>query len=61
MKKPMMRGARRSRGQQLTEFTLLSAALLVGTLSIIHFAPDMLGALTIYLRGFYVILGYPLG
>ncbi len=61
MKKPMIRGARRSRGQQLTEFTLLSAALLVGTLSIIHFAPDMLGAFTIYLRGFYVILGYPLG
>ncbi|MET0402719.1 MAG: hypothetical protein ABW123_09960 [Cystobacter sp.] len=52
---------RRARGQQLTEFSLLSAALLVGGLSLMHFAPDMLGALTIYIRGFYVILGYPLG
>jgi hypothetical protein len=55
------RWARQTRGQQLTEFSLLSMALLVGLLSIMHFTPDMLGAFTIYIRGFYVILGYPLG
>jgi hypothetical protein len=45
----------------LAEFSLLSAVLLIGVLSLMHFAPDMLGAITIYLRGFYVVLGYPLG
>jgi hypothetical protein len=58
---PFRRGARRTRGQQMAEFSLLSAALLVGGMSIMHFAPDMLGAFTIYIRGFYVILGFPLG
>jgi len=53
--------ARRVRGQQLTEFTLLSMALLVIGGGIMHFMPDMLGVITIYLRGFYVILGFPLG
>jgi hypothetical protein len=55
------RRAGRTRGQQMAEFSILSVALLVGALSIMHFAPDMLGAFTIYVRGFYVILGFPLG
>lgn len=58
---PFRRRAARTRGQQMTEFALLSSVLLMGTLSIMHFAPDMLGAFTIYVRGFYIILGMPLG
>ncbi|ATB41764.1 hypothetical protein CYFUS_007234 [Cystobacter fuscus] len=61
MKRLTTRRARRDRGQQLTEFTLLSAALLVMGGGLMHFAPDMLDVITIYIRGFYVILGFPLG
>jgi hypothetical protein len=61
MKRLTTHRARRVRGQQLTEFTLLSMALLVIGGGIMHFMPDMLGVITIYLRGFYVILGFPLG
>ncbi|NTX06395.1 hypothetical protein HUA74_30470 [Myxococcus sp. CA051A] len=51
----------RSRGQALTEFSLLLAALIVGTLGLSAFAPDIFAVYTIYVRGFYVVLGYPLG
>ncbi len=61
MKSKTLPGARPRRGQQLTEFTILSMALLMIGGGIMHFAPDMLGVITIYLRGFYVILGFPLG
>ncbi len=61
MNRRMAPGRRGERGQQLTEFTLLSAALLLAGGGIMFFAPDMLGVITIYLRGFYVILGFPLG
>ena len=43
------------------EFVTLTTALLLGVGSILVFAPDMLAAFTLYVRGFYVILGYPLG
>ncbi|MFY1828927.1 hypothetical protein ACN47A_23610 [Myxococcus fulvus] len=51
----------RSRGQALTEMSLLLAALFLMTLGLHSFAPDMFAAYTIYVRGFYVVLGYPLG
>jgi hypothetical protein len=51
----------RSRGQALTELSILLMALLVGGVALSTFAPDMLAAYTIYVRGFYVVLGYPLG
>lgn len=51
----------RSRGQAATEFTLVLMSLLLIGLGIDTFAPDMLAAFTIYVRGFYVVLGYPLG
>jgi len=51
----------RVRGQAMMEFVTLTTALLLGVGSILVFAPDMLAAFTLYVRGFYVILGYPLG
>jgi hypothetical protein len=51
----------RSRGQALTEFTLLLMVLLIGVMGITTFAPDMFAAFTIYIRGFYLVLGYPMG
>ncbi|WP_338871017.1 hypothetical protein [Myxococcus stipitatus] len=51
----------RTRGQALTELSLLMAALILATMGIATFAPDMFAAYTIYVRGFYVVLGYPLG
>jgi uncharacterized protein (UPF0333 family) len=51
----------RSRGQAAAEFSLLLMALLIMGGGIVSFAPDMLAAFTIYVRGFYVVLGYPLG
>ncbi|MCY1017182.1 hypothetical protein [Pyxidicoccus sp. MSG2] len=51
----------RSRGQAAAEFSLLLMALLVLMGGIASFAPDMLAAFTIYVRGFYIVLGYPLG
>ncbi len=51
----------RSRGQALAEFSLLLMALLLGVAGIATFAPDMFAGFTIYIRGFYLVLGYPLG
>ncbi|RKH66242.1 hypothetical protein [Corallococcus aberystwythensis] len=51
----------RSRGQAMAEFTILLMALMSGVLAITQFAPDMFAALTIYIRGFYCVLGYPFG
>ncbi|RKH36675.1 hypothetical protein [Corallococcus llansteffanensis] len=51
----------RSRGQAMAEFTLLLMVLLIGTGAITTFAPEMFAALTIYIRGFYCVLGYPFG
>jgi hypothetical protein len=51
----------RSRGQAAAEFTLLLMAFMFGTLAITTFAPDMFAALTIYIRGYYCVLGYPFG
>ncbi|TQF15318.1 hypothetical protein FJV41_14215 [Myxococcus llanfairpwllgwyngyllgogerychwyrndrobwllllantysiliogogogochensis] len=51
----------RSRGQALTEISLLMMALFVGGLGITTFAPDIFSAFTMYVCGFYVVLGYPLG
>ena len=49
------------RGQAMTEFAALTVALLLGTASIVTFAPDSLAAITIYINGFYLVLGLPLG
>jgi hypothetical protein len=51
----------RSRGQALTEFSILIMSLLIGGVALSTFAPDMLSAFTVYVRGFYVVLGYPIG
>ncbi|HZI14009.1 MAG TPA: hypothetical protein VE153_26825 [Myxococcus sp.] len=51
----------RSRGQAMAEFTILLMALLIGVFGITTFAPDMFSAFTIYIRGFYLVLGYPMG
>jgi hypothetical protein len=51
----------RSRGQAMTEFSILLMSLLIGGVALSTFAPDMLAAFTIYVRGFYVVLGYPIG
>jgi hypothetical protein len=53
--------ARRARGQAMTEYVALTAALLVTGVGIMAFAPDMMAAFTIYIRGFYLILGLPIG
>ncbi|MFP2902867.1 hypothetical protein [Corallococcus sp. 4LFB] len=51
----------RSRGQAMAEFTILLMALMFGLGAITTFAPEMFAALTIYIRGFYCVLGYPFG
>ncbi len=51
----------RSRGQALTEFSVLLIALIFIGGGILSFAPDMFSAFTIYIRGFYLVLGYPMG
>ena len=48
-------------GQAAVESAVLYSALLVGASSLMFFLPDMLAAITIYLNGFYLILGYPIG
>jgi hypothetical protein len=49
-------------GQSMTETAVIAAALLGGgSLLLMQFAPDALQAFTIYLHGFYVVLGYPIG
>jgi hypothetical protein len=51
----------RSRGQAAAEFSLLLMVLMLGVLGITTFAPDMFAAFTMYVCGFYIVLGYPLG
>ncbi|MCE9673054.1 hypothetical protein LY474_35135 [Myxococcus stipitatus] len=51
----------RSRGQALAEFSLLLMALVMMGMGITTFAPDTLAAFTMYVNGFYIVLGYPLG
>lgn len=53
--------SRRARGQAMSEYAVLTAALLVSGVGIMAFAPDMMAAFTIYIRGFYLILGLPIG
>jgi hypothetical protein len=59
------RGTIAQRGQAMTESALVLAALLgalgVTGVTLVRFYPDSLAAFTIYLRGFYIILSYPLG
>lgn len=52
---------KRTRGQAMSETAILTAGVLLGVGSIASFAPDMFAAFTIYIRGFYLILGFPLG
>ncbi|XXF80590.1 hypothetical protein P2318_12820 [Myxococcaceae bacterium GXIMD 01537] len=52
---------RRTAGQAMVEYVSLTAALLIGTVSLVTFAPDSVAALTIYIRGFYLVLAMPLG
>lgn len=51
----------RSRGQAAAEFSLLLLGLLVGGSTLLAFAPDLLAIFTVYVAGFYLVLGYPLG
>lgn len=51
----------RSRGQAMAEFSILLMSLLIGGVALSTWAPDMLAAFTVYVRGFYVVLGYPIG
>ncbi len=53
--------ARRTRGQAMVEYVTLTSALLLGGVGLMAFAPDSVQALTIYIQGFYLILGLPLG
>ena len=49
-------------GQSMTEEALLlSGLLLVGGYSLMAWAPEMLGGITTYVFGIYVVLGYPIG
>ncbi|MGI5862753.1 MAG: hypothetical protein ACOX6T_11945 [Myxococcales bacterium] len=57
----LMAASRGEGGQATVETAVLVSALLVGTGSIMFFLPDMLAAFTIYIQGFYLVLGYPLG
>ncbi|WP_226994026.1 hypothetical protein [Myxococcus hansupus] len=51
----------RTRGQAMAEFSMLLFALIIFMGGIATFAPDMFAGFTIYVRGFYLVLGYPLG
>ncbi|WP_253999743.1 hypothetical protein [Myxococcus qinghaiensis] len=51
----------RSRGQAAAEFSLLLLGLLVSGSAFLAFAPDLLAIFTVYVAGFYLVLGYPLG
>jgi uncharacterized protein (UPF0333 family) len=56
------RKSSRSRGQASTEYIVLSFGMLViAGGGLMTFAPDSVAALTIYIRGFYLVLGLPLG
>ncbi|MEN9799190.1 MAG: hypothetical protein RL653_2886 [Pseudomonadota bacterium] len=50
-----------ARGQNSLEMVLLTSALLLGVGGIATFAPDMMAVITIYMRGFWVVLGLPFG
>ena len=52
---------RQPRGQNTAELMLLTSALLLGVGGVATFAPDMLAAITIYMRGFWIILALPFG
>jgi hypothetical protein len=52
---------RPARGQAMTEYVTLMAALLLTGIGLTSFAPDMMAAFTIYIRGFYLVLGMPIG
>lgn len=49
------------RGQAMTEFITLTFFMLGMGTTLVMFAPDALGAITIYVNGFYLVLGLPLG
>jgi hypothetical protein len=60
-----LRARRGQAGQAMSESSLVLAALL-GALgatgvTLLRFYPDSLAAFTVYIRGFYIVLGYPLG
>ncbi|HCF59133.1 MAG TPA: hypothetical protein DFS52_14215 [Myxococcales bacterium] len=57
----LMAASRGESGQATVETAVLVSALLVGAGSIMFFLPDMLAAFTIYIQGFYLVLGYPIG
>lgn len=62
----MLRRARSGqRGQAMSESSLILAALLGGIgitgVTLLRFYPDSLAAFSVYVRGFYIILGYPVG
>lgn len=61
----VFRRASGQRGQAMAESSLIMAALVgaigVTGVTLLRFYPDSLAAFSIYVRGFYIILGYPLG
>lgn len=49
-------------GQSVTEVAILAFALLgPGGFFLLKFAPEAIAAATIYLNGFYLVLGLPIG
>jgi hypothetical protein len=57
----LRRLAARSAGQSATEYALITSLLLVGSLTLQRWLPDMMNALSVYLYGIYYIVGTPLG
>ncbi len=61
----MLRAPSGQRGQAMTESTLILAAMLGGIgltgVTLLRFYPDSLAAFSVYVRGFYIVLGYPIG
>lgn len=51
---------RRTRGQAMTETVLLTVALLGIGGALVHFFPDSLNALQIYMDGYYFVLSLPI-
>ncbi len=50
------------RAQAMSEYVLLLSALFfAGGYAIMNWAPDALNAYQIYLDGFYLAIGYPIG
>lgn len=48
-------------GQASTEYALIVSLLLVGSVTLQRWLPDMMNALGIYLYGIYYVVGMPLG